>query len=41
MIKGERPFDAAKVEEIYAAFANDAKQMPTLFPDCGVRSTPI
>jgi cytochrome c556 len=29
MIKGERPFDAAKVEEIYAAFANDAKQMPT------------
>ena len=34
MIKGERPFDAAKVEEIYAAFANDAKQMPTLFPDC-------
>jgi cytochrome c556 len=34
MIKGERPFDAAKVQEIYAAFANDAKQMPTLFPDC-------
>jgi cytochrome c556 len=34
MIKGETPFDAAKVEEIYAAFANDAKQMPTLFPDC-------
>ena len=34
MIKGERPFDAAKVEEIYGAFANDAKQMPTLFPDC-------
>ena len=34
MIKGERPFDAAKVQEIYAAFADDAKQMPTLFPDC-------
>ena len=34
MIKGERPFDAAKVQEIYAAFANDAEQMPTLFPDC-------
>ena len=33
-IKGERRFDAAKVEKIYAAFANDAKQMPTLFPDC-------
>jgi len=34
MIKGEMPFDAAKVQEIYAAFAEDAKQMPTLFPDC-------
>ena len=34
MIKGERPFDLAKVQEIYAAFADDAKQMPTLFPDC-------
>jgi len=34
MIKGERPFDAAEVQEIYAAFADDAKQMPTLFPDC-------
>ena len=34
MVKGERPFDAAKVQEIYAAFAEDAKQMPTLFPDC-------
>ena len=34
MIKGERPFDAAVVQEIYAAFADDAKQMPTLFPDC-------
>ena len=34
MIKGERPFDLAKVREIYAAFADDATQMPTLFPDC-------
>lgn len=34
MIKGEKPFDATKVQEIYAAFAEDAKQMPTLFPDC-------
>ena len=34
MIKGETPFDAAKVQQIYAAFADDAKQMPTLFPDC-------
>ena len=34
MIKGERPFDAAKVQEIYAAFAEDAKEMPALFPDC-------
>jgi cytochrome c556 len=34
MIKGERPFDAAKAQEVYAAFAEDAKQMPGLFPDC-------
>jgi cytochrome c556 len=34
MIKGERPFDMAKVQEIYAAFTDDATQMPTLFPDC-------
>lgn len=34
MIKGEKSFDAAKVQEIYAAFAEDAKEMPTLFPDC-------
>jgi len=34
MIKGERPFDLAKVREIYAAFADDATEMPTLFPDC-------
>lgn len=34
MIKGETPFDLAKVKEIYAAFAADAGAMPTLFPDC-------
>jgi cytochrome c556 len=34
MIKGERPFDLAQVREIYAAFTEDATQMPTLFPDC-------
>jgi len=34
MIKGEAPYDQAKVQEIFAAFANDAKQMPDLFPDC-------
>jgi cytochrome c556 len=34
MVKGEKPFDAGKVQEIYAAFAEDAKQMPALFPDC-------
>ena len=34
MIKGERPFDMAKVREIYATFTDDATQMPTLFPDC-------
>jgi cytochrome c556 len=34
MIKGEIPFDLAKVREIYATFAVDAAAMPTLFPDC-------
>jgi cytochrome c556 len=34
MVKGEAPFDLAKVQEVYAAFADDAKEMPTLFPDC-------
>jgi cytochrome c556 len=34
MIKGERPFDMAQVQQIYAAFTEDATQMPTLFPDC-------
>jgi cytochrome c556 len=34
MIKGETPFDLAKAQEVLAAFAEDAKEMPTLFPDC-------
>jgi cytochrome c556 len=34
MIKGERPFEMAQVQQIYAAFTEDATQMPTLFPDC-------
>ena len=34
MIKGEAPFDLAKTKEIFAAFAEDAGAMPTLFPDC-------
>jgi cytochrome c556 len=34
MIKGEIPFDLEKTKEIFAAFEEDAKAMPTLFPDC-------
>jgi cytochrome c556 len=34
MMKGETPFDLAKAQEVLAAFAEDAKEMPTLFPDC-------
>jgi cytochrome c556 len=34
MMKGETPFDLAKVKEIYSTFATDAAAMPTLFPDC-------
>ncbi|HZC56808.1 MAG TPA: cytochrome c [Xanthobacteraceae bacterium] len=34
MVKGETPFDLAKVKEIFAVFADDAAAMPTLFPDC-------
>lgn len=34
MIKGEIPFDLAKTKEIFAAFADDAAQMPKLFPEC-------
>lgn len=34
MVKGETPFDLAKTKEIFAAFTNDASQMPNLFPEC-------
>src|SRR5262249_1900771 len=34
MIKGERPFDLTQGQQIYEAFAEDAKQMPSFFPDC-------
>jgi len=34
MIKGDAPFDPAKVQQIFAAFADDAAALPTLFPDC-------
>ena len=34
MVKGDIPFDMAKVKEIFAAFAADAGAMPTLFPEC-------
>jgi len=34
MIKGDEPFDLAKAKEVFAAFADDATQMPSLFPDC-------
>lgn len=34
MIKGEAPFNLAKTKEIFATFANDAGEMPNLFPDC-------
>jgi cytochrome c556 len=34
MVKGETPFDLEKTKEIFAAFAEDAKAMPDLFPDC-------
>lgn len=34
MIRGETPFDLAKVKEIYASFAADAAALPTMFPDC-------
>jgi len=34
MIKGETPFNLAKTKEIFAAFAEDAGKMPTLFPEC-------
>jgi cytochrome c556 len=34
MIKGEAPFDLAKTKDIFAAFADKASKLPTLFPDC-------
>ena len=34
MVKGETPFDLAKAQEVFATFAEDAKEMPALFPDC-------
>jgi cytochrome c556 len=34
MMKGETPFDLDKAKEVLAAWAEDAKEMPTLFPDC-------
>ena len=34
MMKGAAPFDPAKAKEIFATFAVDANQMPTLFPEC-------
>jgi cytochrome c556 len=34
MVKGDTPFDLAKVKEILSVFADDATAMPTLFPDC-------
>jgi cytochrome c556 len=34
MIKGETPFDLTKAMQVLAAFAEDAKEMPDLFPDC-------
>src|SRR6266852_585059 len=33
MIKGEQPYDQAKVNAIYAAFLDDAAKMRILFPD--------
>ena len=34
MAKGETSFDLGKTKEIFAAFSDDAGEMPTLFPDC-------
>jgi cytochrome c556 len=33
MAKGEAPFDAAKVQTIFATFADSAVKAPALFPD--------
>jgi cytochrome c556 len=32
--RGDTPFDPAKANEIFAAFADKAQKLPTLFPDC-------
>ena len=33
MVKGEAPFDAAKVQTAFATFADSAAKAPALFPD--------
>jgi cytochrome c556 len=33
MVKGEKPFDLATVQKIFAAFEDAAAKMPALFPD--------
>src|SRR5262249_17682540 len=33
IVKGEAPFDAAKVQTIFVTFAEAAEKAPTLFPD--------
>lgn len=33
MIKGEKPFDLAAAQKIFATFENAAAKMPALFPD--------
>lgn len=32
--RGDTPFDLAKTKQIFAAYAEDAGKMPSLFPDC-------
>jgi len=34
MVRGDTPYDSAKVQEIFAAFSDKAAKLPTLFPDC-------
>lgn len=34
IIRGDTPFDMAKVNQIFDAFADKASKLPTLFPDC-------
>jgi cytochrome c556 len=33
MVKGEAPFDLAKMQTMFATFADSATKMPALFPD--------